>query len=228
MIIGLVGLKGSGKDTVADYFISHYDNWIKGSFADSLKDTCACVFGWDRELLEGSTQDSRAWRETIDTWWSEKLNRQGFTPRVALQIVGTELWRNQFHDDIWLLSFEKKLLTIQENVIITDCRFSNEIELIRRLNGLIVRIKRGVDPPWWDTAVEDNKAREDEFDYNSPMMPKVYPEVHASEHSWPGCEVDYTIYNDSTFDDLENTIKNLVQDPLASKVFQDLKSLQSS
>ena len=228
MIIGLVGLKGCGKDTAADYFITHYDNWIKGSFADSLKDTCACVFGWDRELLEGSTHDSRTWRETVDTWWSEKLNRPNFTPRIALQIVGTELWRNQFHDSIWLLSFEKKLLTIQENVIITDCRFPNEIELIRRLNGLIIRIKRGVDPPWWDTAVEDNNARADEWNYNSPMMPKAYPEVHASEHSWSGCDVDYTIYNDGTFDDLENVIKNLERDPLASKVFQDLKSLQSS
>ena len=128
MIIGLVGLKGCGKDTAADYFITHYDNWIKGSFADSLKDTCACVFGWDRELLEGSTQDSRAWRETTATWWSEKLNRPNFTPRVALQVVGTDLWRNQFNDNIWLLSFEKKLLTIKENVIITDCRFPNEID----------------------------------------------------------------------------------------------------
>ena len=207
MIIGLVGLKGSGKDTVADYFISHYDNWIKGSFADSLKDTCACVFGWDRELLEGSTHDSRAWRETVDTWWSEKLNRPNFTPRVALQIVGTELWRNQFHDDIWLLSFEKKLLTIQENVIITDCRFSNEIELIRRLNGLIVRVKRGVDPPWWDTAIEDN-ARRDETHYN-PMLPRTYPEVHASESSWAGCTEDHVIVNDGTLEDLEEAVKNL-------------------
>ena len=228
MIIGLVGLKGCGKDTVADYFISYYDNWIKGSFADSLKDTCACVFGWDRELLEGSTQDSRAWRETTDTWWSEKLNRPNFTPRVALQIVGTELWRNQFYDGIWLLSFEKKLLTIKENIIITDCRFPNEINLIKQLGGIIVRVKRGVDPVWWNTAVEDNNARDDESNYNSPMMPKVYPEVHPSEHSWPGCDVDYTIYNDSTFDDLENTIKNLVQDPLASKIFQDLKLIQNN
>ena len=228
MIIGLVGLKGCGKDTAATYFITHYDNWIKGSFADSLKDTCACVFGWDRELLEGSTQDSRAWRETTDTWWSEKLNKPGFTPRIALQLVGTELWRNQFYDGIWLLSFEKKLLTIKENVIITDCRFPNEIDLIKQLGGIIVRVKRGEDPVWWDTAVEDNKARNDEFDYNSPMMPKAYPEVHPSEHSWPGCDVDYTIYNDGTFDDLENVIKNLEQDPLASKVFQDLKSLQSN
>ena len=226
MIIGLVGLKGCGKDTAADYFITHYDNWIKGSFADSLKDTCACVFGWDRELLEGSTQDSRAWRETTDTWWSEKLNRPNFTPRVALQVVGTDLWRNQFNDNIWLLSFEKKLLTIKENVIITDCRFPNEIDLIKQLGGIIVRVKRDEDPPWWDVAVEDN-ARRNEPHYN-PMVPQAYPEVHASEYSWPGCDVDYTIYNDGTFNDLENVIKNLVQDPLASKVFQDLKSSQSS
>ena len=226
MIIGLVGLKGCGKDTAATYFITHYDNWIKGSFADSLKDSCACVFGWDRELLEGSTQDSRAWRETTDTWWSEKLNRPNFTPRVALQVIGTDLWRNQFNDNIWLLSFEKKLLTIKENVIITDCRFPNEIDLIKQLGGIIVRVKRGEDPVWWDTAVEDNARRNEPY-YN-PMVPQAYPEVHASEHSWPGCDVDYTIYNDGTFDDLENVIKNLVQDPLASKVFQDLKSLQSN
>ena len=226
MIIGLVGLKGCGKDTAADYFITHYDNWIKGSFADSLKDTCACVFGWDRELLEGSTQDSRAWRETSDTWWSEKLDRPNFTPRIALQVVGTDLWRNQFNDNIWLLSFEKKLLTIRENVIITDCRFPNEIDLIKQLGGIIVRVRRGEDPPWWDVAVEDN-ARRNEPHYN-PMVPQAYPEVHASEYSWPGCDVDYTIYNDGTFNDLENVIKNLVQDPLASKVFQDLKSLQNN
>jgi hypothetical protein len=60
------------------------------------------------------------------------------------------------------------------------------------------------------------------------MMPKAYPEVHPSEHSWPGCTEDYTIYNDSTFDDLENTIKNLVQDPLAAKIFQDLKLIQNN
>ena len=61
-------------------------------------------------MLEGSTHESRQWREKVDTWWAEKLNRPGFTPRIALQLVGTDLWRNQFNDGIWLLSFEKKLL----------------------------------------------------------------------------------------------------------------------
>ena len=207
MIIGLVGLKGCGKDTVADYLLAHQDNWVKGSFADSLKDTCACVFGWDRELLEGSTQDSRAWRETVDTWWAGRLDKPGFTPRIALQLVGTDLWRNQFNNDIWLLSFEKKLLMIEENVVITDCRFPNEIELIQRLSGNIVRVKRGEDPPWWDIAVADNEEREN-IEHN-PMMPRVYPEVHASESSWAGCTEDNVIVNNGTLEDLEQAVKNL-------------------
>jgi len=207
MIIGLVGLKGCGKDTVADYFLAQHNNWIKGSFADSLKDTCACVFGWKRELLEGTTHESREWREEVDPWWADRLDKPGFTPRIALQLVGTDLWRNQFHDDIWLLSFEKKLLAIKENIIITDCRFPNEIALIQRLKGKIVRVKRGEDPPWWDTAVEDND-RQDEAHYN-PMLPRTYPEVHASESSWAGCIEDHVIINDGTLEDLEETVKNL-------------------
>ena len=207
MIIGLVGLKGCGKDTVADYFLAQHNNWIKGSFADSLKDTCACVFGWDRELLEGTTHESREWREKVDTWWADRLDKPGFTPRIALQLVGTDLWRNQFHDGIWLLSFEKKLLSIKEDVMITDCRFPNEIELIQRLKGKIVRVKRGEDPPWWDLAVEDN-ARLGEAHYK-PMLPRTYPEVHASESSWAGCIEDHVIINDGTLEDLEETVKNL-------------------
>ena len=96
---------------------------------------------------------------------------------------------------------------IEENIVITDCRFPNEIELIQRLDGIIVRIKRGEDPPWWDTAVEDNENRNTTT--HNPMMPRVYPEVHASEYSWPGCIEDNVIVNDGTLQDLEETVKNL-------------------
>ena len=56
MIIGLVGFIGSGKDTVASRFISY--GCVKDSFAAPLKDACAAIFGWPRELLEGDTVDS--------------------------------------------------------------------------------------------------------------------------------------------------------------------------
>ncbi len=50
MIIGICGLIGSGKDTIAEYLIKEH-NYIKLSFADKLKDSVATMFDWDRELF---------------------------------------------------------------------------------------------------------------------------------------------------------------------------------
>jgi len=102
MIIGLVGFIGSGKDTVASRFISY--GCIKDSFAAPLKDACAAIFGWPRALLEGDTVESREFRETPDMFWARKLGIDNFTPRLALQLVGTDVLRNHFHQDIWLSS----------------------------------------------------------------------------------------------------------------------------
>ncbi len=52
MLIGLVGLIGSGKDTVAERLVSHH-GFVRDSFAKSLKDAVSNIFSWDREMLEG-------------------------------------------------------------------------------------------------------------------------------------------------------------------------------
>jgi hypothetical protein len=103
-IIGIVGFIGSGKDTVADYLVN-FHGYKRESFANSLKDAVSQVFGWDRELLEGRTKESRDWRETRDEWWSKRLKRD-ITPRWVLQYWGTEVVRKGFHDDMWVASLE--------------------------------------------------------------------------------------------------------------------------
>ena len=108
MIIGVCGLIGSGKGTVANILEKDH-GFIKISFADSLKDAVAAVFGWDRSLLEGDTDESRAWREQRDTWWADRLGYADLTPRWVLQMWGTEVCREGFHRDIWIASMEKKL-----------------------------------------------------------------------------------------------------------------------
>jgi hypothetical protein len=70
MIIGLCGAQGSGKDTVANILISEY-GFVKLTFASTLKDVVAILFSWPRDLLEGLTEESRLWRETVDDFWSE-------------------------------------------------------------------------------------------------------------------------------------------------------------
>ena len=59
MILGICGLIGAGKDTIADYLVNIHE-FRRESFANTLKDAVAHVFGWDRELLEGRTKQSRA------------------------------------------------------------------------------------------------------------------------------------------------------------------------
>ena len=51
MIIGLVGFIGSGKGTIADLLVERH-GFFKESFANSVKDACSLIFGWDRAMLE--------------------------------------------------------------------------------------------------------------------------------------------------------------------------------
>ena len=121
MIVGITGLIGSGKDTAANYLITHHQ-FKKESFANSLKDAIAHIFGWDRELLEGQTKHSREWREQTDKWWSDRLGME-ITPRWVLQYWGTEVCRKGFSDEIWIASVENKLRKTEDDVVISDVRF---------------------------------------------------------------------------------------------------------
>ena len=199
MIIGLIGLINSGKGTVGSMLIEQ--GFQYESFANSLKDAAAGIFNWDRAMLEGDTSDSRVWRETVDEWWNERLQIPDFTPRVALQILGTDILRNHFHADIWVLSMEARIKDAKQNVVITDVRFPNEVRSIRELGGKIVRIKRGDDPEWFSLAASDHES-----------MPMIYPDIHASEYSWAGTTPDYLIDNKGTIGDLREIVNDLLED----------------
>ena len=203
MIVGLIGLIGSGKGTVGDMLIE--EGFQHESFATSLKDAAASIFCWDREMLEGKTDESRAKREAVDPWWQERLNIPEFTPRLALQLLGTDVLRNYFHQDIWILSLEKRLENIKGNVVVTDARFPNEVSMIRRQGGKVVRVKRGEDPDWFELAI-----------HNPDAMQHAYPGIHASEYMWASVTPDYMILNDGSIDDLKFTVKDLLQDLLVS------------
>jgi hypothetical protein len=195
-IIAFCGLIGSGKDTAAQYLIDNY-GFKKESFAGTLKDSAAAIFGWDRMMLDGATAESRRWRESVDTWWERKLDIPGFTPRYALQYLGTEVFRNHFHTDTWVLSLERKLTVDDKDYVITDCRFKNELNMVDNLqNSQVMRIKRGVDPDWFDIA---KKAYNNDGAALNLLKDR---KIHASEYSWAGYEFENVIKNDGSLQDL--------------------------
>jgi hypothetical protein len=202
MIIGICGLIGAGKDTAADYLVN-FHGFRRESFADTLKDAVASVFGWDRVLLEGRTKEAREWREQVDPWWANRLKIPHLTPRWVLQQWGTEVCRKGFHDGIWIASLENKLRSSSDNVVISDCRFPNEIWCIRNQGAKIVWIKRGVLPHWWDIAIQANRGVE------SAKRFLDNEGIHASEYSWAGTRFDVEIENNGTIDSLYLQLKNL-------------------
>jgi len=206
MIIGLIGFIGSGKGTVASELVGKY-GFRQDSFASSLKDACAVMFDWPRHLLEGDTTESREWREVVDPWWSAKLGIPNFSPRYALQIMGTDVLRNNFNQDLWFITVENRIRkNPDQSVVISDVRFPNEIKFIQEQGGILVKINRGPVPVWYETAVLANKGNS----LAKEAMTKTYSSAHLSEWAWVGSRIDYEINNNSTLDNLCNQISELV------------------
>jgi len=208
MIIGVCGFIGSGKDTVADYLVNFHE-FRRESFASTLKDAVSNVFGWDRTMLEGRTKEAREWREQIDPWWAKRLDMPTLTPRWILQYWGTEVCRKAFHDDIWIASLENKLRLSKDNVVISDCRFPNEIQSIRNAGGKIIWVQRGNLPDWYQTALDANAG------HNYAVQALKMQKIHASETAWVGTDFDAVLDNNHTIDNLYKQAALIISDEIA-------------
>jgi hypothetical protein len=133
MLIGLTGLKQSGKDTIADYLRSDY-YFSRYAFADKLKSIAMDL--WD--LSEAQVNGTAAEKEAIDIRW-------GKSPRQLMQSLGTEVVRSG-HVDTWIKWLHRHRLAHPLNIgadcVITDVRFHNEAGYVRSHGGILIRVVR--------------------------------------------------------------------------------------
>jgi dephospho-CoA kinase len=185
-IIGICGKIGAGKSTVAGILEKHH-NYTIISFADILKDIVSTMFLYPRHLLQGDSIKSREFREQIDPIWAKNLNKPNWTPRMALQFVGTEIIRDTLCKDYFVRILEMKINLLDNKTIIVcpDVRFLNEIEFIKSIGGHV----------WYVTKNEHSNV-----------------DTHSSENdiSIDNESINHIIYNTKTIDDLQKylTIKS--------------------
>lgn len=209
LIIGIMGFKGSGKDTVGKHLVRAHD-FKSTSFAKPLKQSLAALMDWSEKDLEGVTAHSRDWRETPDSWWSDQLGTQ-VTPRHLMQQFGTEIIRKHIHDDFWVMRTRKLIEQTPQNWVITDVRFPNEINMIKSLGGHVIRVQRGADPEWCARAAWINSWPS----WVQKVMVWLDPEIkqiHASERAWLGSASDYLIQNNSSKSDLYVQVDQIIQE----------------
>jgi len=139
-LIAIRGKAGAGKDTVADYLVEKY-GYQKMSFAHPLKRIVAILTGWRYDFVNGATPEYRRLRETL----IHPVYKM--TCRQLLQFVGTELFRDQLHPEVWVQCLRQDIEALfnedpEALVIVTDCRFPNEAEMLLKLGGRMLHIQR--------------------------------------------------------------------------------------
>lgn len=191
-LIGIIGNIGSGKSTVSEYLVNNY-NYEEYSFASPIKNI-AINMGFDYNQVYGSQIN----KLEINKYW-------GISGREFMQKIGTEFGRNIIHDilpnmnigksnSLWVKIFEIKYenhvkTNNNKSVVVSDCRFENEIQSIRDRGGYIIKIVRDKATP-----VANEKKIDD----------KIYN--HSSEMHISNLYYDSVINNNTTKDDLFESI----------------------
>jgi len=127
------------------------------------------------------------------------------TPRWVLQYWGTDVARKTFHNDIWIASLERKLHATHKDIVISDCRFPNEITSIKNNGGKVIWVQRGDLPSWYDIALDASNGMQE------AQEEMKYLKVHPSEWAWVNTEFDAVIHNNDSLDILETRVDELLK-----------------
>ena len=129
---------------------------------------------------------------------------EDFTPRYALQLMGTEVGRDVFNKNFWVIKLKQYIESNpDQHFVITDVRFANEIDFVHQNDGVLIEIERGVKPHWYDIAAKAYRGDSHAIDWM-----KTESGVHESEWNWVGGKIDHFVQNSGTMEDLKT---NLVQ-----------------
>ncbi|MGW0523042.1 deoxynucleotide monophosphate kinase family protein [Crossiella sp. NPDC003009] len=139
--IGLVGPPGAGKDTLAALLAPH--GYVRVALADPLR---ALALALDPIVTVTGGEPVRLFDVLARYGW-EDAKRRVPEVRRTLQRLGTEVGRELAGPDVWLNRAVARIAELRAAgtpAVITDVRFANEAESLRRLGVVLVRVRRDV------------------------------------------------------------------------------------
>lgn len=179
MIIVLVGSIGSGKTTACEYLVKSL-GFEETSFAEPLK-KFAVSLGFNNHDVYGTQEE----KEKINPYW-------GISGRQFMQRFGTDIMRKNSHilgegiDNVWIKAVECKMERVKNegrNLVVSDGRFEDEIDAVRKYGGVVVKLTRGV---------------------------KTYDSTHESEKNFDKIKGDYEYNNSGSKEELHEFLNRLV------------------
>ena len=204
-IVGLCGLISSGKDTTAMALVNQ--GYVQLSFAGELKRTVAHVFNLELDLLLGTSEISRKYREQI-------IPRIGVSPRELLRQTGESM--RKIHPKVWIDHVEKEMMSAidrgHHKFVVSDVRHLNEYKFVRNCGGSMVEVSNG-NKPEWVTLMHEDGIRSDDYLDKDFKLPRYLKDVHITEWLMQCADIqdslDFDIVNDGSIMELGAQIGKL-------------------
>jgi|688.fasta_scaffold50222_7 hypothetical protein len=167
MIIGIVGVAGSGKTIVARHLVE-VAGYRRLAFAAPLKRMLKAGLGLTDEQLDGDH------KQRVDPVLGSR------TPRYLMQTLGTEWGRRMVGPDVWSRVWTRDAAAMGGNIVADDVRFSNEADAIRALGGVVWRVHRpGLMIDQHASERAGRRIEEDELIMNATSIPELIRSVDA-------------------------------------------------
>ena len=189
MLIGIVGLERTGKDTVANYLVKNH-SFIKYNMAQPIKQISEIMFGWTMSEMETNKKDELDEELGIIPrdffkWFGTDICQYEIYkkfPKLEDKIPKKELWSQIMKNNVNKYRLKNK----NQNIVIPDIRFLHEVKTIKELGGKLIYLER----------IEN-------AEFNSYDL----KEIMKKDNNF----IDYTLENTSTIELLYKTIEHLIK-----------------
>lgn len=158
-IIALIGMKQSGKSTASKYLQEKY-GFKPHNFKDALIEEIKTYFP---DFIKAEC-------ELYNCTPEELFEKKPGHIRQLMQNFGTELRRKQ-NPDYWVNKWWQNA-EYESKIVVDDCRFHNEANVIKVRNGIIIKIIR--------TGQENKDLHQSEQEFNQ-IIPDYTIEVATGE-----------------------------------------------